>query len=87
MGKEAAKESAPNEVQSVGIFGNALFDIGWRMLIVVVAGLWLGTKFDDRFHTEPWGALTGFLLIIVAFIRVIRTTLQQVPREYGGLKK
>jgi F0F1-type ATP synthase assembly protein I len=87
MGKDAAnKPTTPNAVSAAGVFGSALFDIGWRLGIVVIGGLWLGNKIDTKYGTEPWGALSAFLLIIVSFILIVRQILQRIPRSMGGLK-
>lgn len=87
MGKDAAKKTTtPNAVSAAGIFGSALFDIGWRLAVVVIGGLWLGSRIDQRFDSKPWGMLGAFLLIIASFILIVRQILQRVPKEFGGLK-
>jgi F0F1-type ATP synthase assembly protein I len=87
MGKPAAKKTtSPNAVSAAGVFGSALFDIGWRLGIVVIGGLWLGSRVDARYGTKPWGVGIAFLIIIASFVLIVRQILQRIPKEYGGLK-
>lgn len=87
MGKDAAKKSTtPNAVSAAGVFGGALFDIGWRLAIVVIGGLWLGSKIDQMYGTKPWGVFSAFVIIIISFVLIIRQILQRIPKEFGGLK-
>ena len=88
MGKAAAKETTTKDaVGAAGLFGGALLDIGWRLAVVVVGGLWLGTTVDRKLDIAPWGVLSSFLIIIASFVLIVRRILQRIPKEYGGYKK
>jgi len=76
-----------NEVASLGRFASALFDLGWRLAIVVVGFLWFGNWLDRRYGTRPVFALIGFGLIVVSFIVIVRQVLSNIPHSQGGLKK
>ncbi len=90
--KQAADKRVPttgrdvNEVASIGQFGSSLFDIGWRLAIVVVVFLWGGNALDKKLGTTPWLTATGFLLVIISFVLIVRQILQNIPRKFGGLK-
>lgn len=90
--KKAADREGPttskglNEVSGLGNFGTALFDIGWRLAISVIIFLWGGNALDAKLGTRPLFSALGFLLIILSFILIVRQILQNLPRQYGGLK-
>ena len=75
-----------DELAAVGQVGLALFDIGWRLLAVVLAGLLGGRYLDNKFGTDPLFALLGLVLIVVFFVLIVRQTLQNIPKSHGGLK-
>jgi hypothetical protein len=81
-----ATTNQENEVSSVGHFGSALFDIGWRLAVTVIIFLWGGNALDEKLSTKPLFTVIGFLLIIVSFVLIVRQVLQQIPRSLGGLK-
>lgn len=91
--KQAADRKQPttrepiDAVNSVSKLGYALFDIGWRLAVVVIGGLWLGAWADRHFGTKPVFILIAFVLIIASFVLIVRRVLQSLPKEYGGLQK
>jgi uncharacterized membrane protein YfcA len=80
------KETQTDEVHSLGVFGSALFDLGWRLAITVVLFLWFGNWLDNRLSTKPFFSLLGFFLVVVAFVLLLKQILKKVPRSQGGLK-
>ena len=84
-GKQLRGEKT-NEVQAVGRFSSALFDLGWRLAAVVFLFLVGGSWLDKKFGTEPLFTLLGLALIVISAVLIVRRALQQIPREFGGLK-
>ena len=86
--KTTTTEEKPqtNEFDGVKQFAVGMIDIGWRLAITVIFFLWSGTRLDEWLGTEPWFALAGFILIIISFVLIVRRSLNQLPKQFGGNK-
>lgn len=58
-------------LEAFALYGGA----GFQLSFCVVVGLWLGSKADSRWHTDPWLMLTGLIVGVAAgfwnFLRII----------------
>lgn len=91
MKKAAAKQTtttgAIDEVKATGMFGSAMIDIGWKLLISMLIFLLGGKWLDGKFKTEPTFMIIGFVLFVASFALIVQQVLQKIPKEYGGLMK
>lgn len=64
-----------------------IMDIGIVFVVFILAGVFFGKWFDEKFLTSPWGIVTGSLLgIVLGFVHFFRIvlTLDQDGKEKSG---
>jgi F0F1-type ATP synthase assembly protein I len=68
--------------------GGALVSIvGIQLVVSIVIGWWVGSWIDERFKTEPWFTLLGFLLGTAAgFVELFRVVAQASKDEDSSQK-
>jgi len=68
-----------------GIYGG----VGFQLAFSVVAGLFVGQYFDERFHSSPWLTMTGLLLGAVGgfynLIRILNWNQQRKEKQEGDV--
>lgn len=67
------------EARSI-LFGS-MISIGWRLAIMVLLPIFIGTRLDERFDTSPSYTLAAFFIAMMGSALLIYRTYNDLQRE------
>ena len=62
----------------------AALDMGWRLAVVVLLPIALGSTLDNHFKLKPWLTLAGLLVAIMGGVLVIRAAVKKADKAIAA---
>jgi F0F1-type ATP synthase assembly protein I len=62
-------------------FISSAVDMGWRLALVVIIPVFLGTWLDNKYHTEPSYTLASLMIATAGAVWVVASTIKLIQSK------